>query len=417
MSANRTVLIIYPHWPPSNLVGVHRVRLIANHLHTQGWHPIVLTIDESGYEEPPVPELNQLVHDSVEVIKVEARPVLKVLGKRTIGDIGLRGFKALKKGAMDILKARRVDFIWFSMPSWYPSLMGPSLRKKYGTPYGIDYQDPWVYDLPDDTPRLSRARLTRFLAILLEPHVLRRTSLITAINGPYVSGITERHPELDFIPRSFFQLGFDEQDHQLEVEPPLLWKANDLAFLYAGAFLPLSAPFHQSVLRAAKKLLDKGAIPNNIRFVYVGTGRPDLPLLALAKQEGMEDHVTERPDRISFLEVQQLLRSSQANMVIGSPEPHYSASKVFQCILSGRPTLAVLHGESEAADILARCGGGSTIASFSKDLNQLEQQVYAAIQACLSETIQHLDHAPLAPYHAREAARELAAAMDAIVKS
>ena len=36
----KTVLIIYPHWPPSNLVGVHRVRLIANHLHAQDWHPL-----------------------------------------------------------------------------------------------------------------------------------------------------------------------------------------------------------------------------------------------------------------------------------------------------------------------------------------------------------------------------------------
>ena len=413
----KTVLIIYPHWPPSNLVGVHRVRLIANHLHAQDWHPIVLTVHESGYEEPPVPALNELVHDSVEVIKVKAQPVLNVLGKRTIGDIGLRGFKALKKAAMDILTTRGVDFIWFSMPSWYPSLMGPTLSKKSGTPYGIDYQDPWVHDLPDDTPRLSRARLTRLLATLLEPHVLKRASLITASNGPYVGGITDRHPELDFIPRSFFQLGFDEQDHQLEVETHLLWKANDLAFLYAGAFLPLSAPFHQSVLRVARKLLDEGAIPKNIRFVYVGTGRPDLPLLALAKEAGMEDHVIERPDRISFLEVQQLLRSSQANMVIGSPEPHYSASKVFQCILSGRPVLAVLHEESEAADILNRCGAGSTIASFSKDLNQLEQQVYTAIQACLSETTQPLNHVPLAPYHAREAARALATSMDAIVRS
>ena len=26
----KRILIIYPHWPPSNLVGVHRVRLIAN---------------------------------------------------------------------------------------------------------------------------------------------------------------------------------------------------------------------------------------------------------------------------------------------------------------------------------------------------------------------------------------------------
>ena len=39
-------------------------------------------------------------------------------------------------------------------------------------------------------------------------------------------------------------------------------------------------------------------------------------------------------------------------MVIGSPEPHYSASKVFQSILSGRPILSLLHKDSEALEIL-----------------------------------------------------------------
>ena len=70
----KSVLIIYPHWPPSNLVGVHRVRLIANHLASFGWHPIVLTVHERHYEEPLVPELTALVASTVEVIKVDGLP-------------------------------------------------------------------------------------------------------------------------------------------------------------------------------------------------------------------------------------------------------------------------------------------------------------------------------------------------------
>ena len=48
----KTLLIIYPHWPPSNLVGVHRVRLLVNEMPAQGWKPIVLTVDPEDYEEP-----------------------------------------------------------------------------------------------------------------------------------------------------------------------------------------------------------------------------------------------------------------------------------------------------------------------------------------------------------------------------
>ena len=411
----KTVLIIYPHWPPSNLVGVHRVRLVANHLNSQGWHPIVLTVDDYDYEEPPVPELTQLVSDSVEVIKVRALPVIKAMGRRIIGDIGIRGGMALRKAAAHILSDRNVDFIWFSMPSWYPPLMGPGLHRRFGIPYGIDYQDPWVYELPANTSQFSRAKMTRTMATVLEPFVLKRTSLITAINAPYVRGISERHPDLDSIPRAFFQLGFDEKDHQLEMKTPLLWKPDQDAFLYAGAFLPLSAPFHRILLRAARQLLDENRIPANIHFFYVGTGRIDQPILSLAQKEGMQNHVTEIPERISFLDIQHLLRHTRANMVIGSPEPHYSASKVFQCILSNRPVLSVLHKTSEAADILTRCGGQATLATFSGDLNQLNTHVKRALKACFVDTEEPLDTEPIQPYHAREAARSLACAMNAIV--
>jgi hypothetical protein len=68
----RNILIIYPHWPPSNLAGVHRPRLIANNLTPLGWHPIVLTVHEKYYEEKPDSTLTKLVNADVEVIKVKA---------------------------------------------------------------------------------------------------------------------------------------------------------------------------------------------------------------------------------------------------------------------------------------------------------------------------------------------------------
>ena len=45
------VLIITSHYPPSNLAGVHRARLFAQHLPSFGWEPIILTVDEKYYEE------------------------------------------------------------------------------------------------------------------------------------------------------------------------------------------------------------------------------------------------------------------------------------------------------------------------------------------------------------------------------
>lgn len=412
----KSVLIVYPHWPPSNLVGVHRVRLIANHLASFGWHPIVLTVHERHYEEPLVPELTALVASTVEVIKVEANPIRTILGRRTIGDIGIRGYRQLKSAARDILSERQVDFIWFSMPSWYPPWMGAHLKKEFSVPFGVDYQDPWVHQLPANASSFSRAKLTSMVARWCEPRVLSNASLITAINDAYIAGIRERSPALNHIPRQTFQLGFDEKDHQDESNRPQLWPEGHCAFLYAGAFLPLSAPFHRAVLTAARQLLEEKRLPATVHFVYVGTGHPDRPLKRMALELNMAEHVTEHPERISFLEVQNLLNKTQANMVIGSPEPHYSASKVFQCILAGKPILGVLHEESEAADILKRCGAGTTLAKFNGNVNALVTLIKPALLNCWTSGDEpQFNLSPLQPFHAKRAAEKFAQAMNDIV--
>ena len=56
----KKILIIYPHFPPSNLAGVHRPRLFANHLKSFGWEPVILTVHEKYYEE----ELDWNLHKS-----------------------------------------------------------------------------------------------------------------------------------------------------------------------------------------------------------------------------------------------------------------------------------------------------------------------------------------------------------------
>ena len=169
----KRMLIIHPHWPPSNTVGVHRVRLIANELYKNDWHATVLTIDEKDYEEDLSYETLKLVDSEVEVIKVRASPVRRILGKRLIGDIGLRGFRALRYRAKSILAKTSYDFIWFSLPSWYTPLMGYGLNRKFNVPFGIDYRDPWVYGLADHQRGFNRATFTVMIARMLEPLALR----------------------------------------------------------------------------------------------------------------------------------------------------------------------------------------------------------------------------------------------------
>ena len=406
----KTVLIIYPHWPPSNLVGVHRVRLIANNLTQHGWHPIVLTVHEDFYEETGSIHSIKLVSSAVEVVKVGARQPWSLFGKRLVGDIGLRAYKNIKQEAMRLCRERLIDFIWISMPSWYPSLIGQSIFKKTNVPFGIDYQDPWITPLPGGTSFFHRARLTQLLAGFLEPIALRHAALITGINQPYFQGALDRNSNRKFNTAEF-QLGFDIGDHKIEHPTVPPWPEGKKVALYPGAYLPLSAPFHRAILRAFKVLDSKRLLPENALIVYVGTGQPNQPILSIAKELGIAHRVLELPERIPYLEVQQLLRNIHGCMVIGSPEPHYSASKVFQSILSGRPIFTLLHQDSEALSILEKCQCGAHSVKFTPG-----EEVDAAIENALRAFWNCTDWQPnleaLKPYSASNAAGTLAHAMN-----
>ena len=122
----RKILIISPHYPPSNLAAVHRSRLFAMHLPSFGWEPIILTVHEKFYEEALDWNLHQLIPQKQRIEKVTA---LKVTKPRLIGDIGLRSFFQLRKRALNLVQKENIDFVYIPIPSFYVSLIGQYLLK------------------------------------------------------------------------------------------------------------------------------------------------------------------------------------------------------------------------------------------------------------------------------------------------
>ena len=184
----KTILIIYPHWHPANLAGVHRPRLIGNFLHELGWKPRVLTVEARFFEETPDPDFQKTFSPNFDVTRVKALPVMR---PRLIGDIGLRAFYQLYKAARQIIRTEQIDFIWLPIPSFYNALLGRLLYEKIGIPYGIDYIDPWVRDLTNQ--KNLRARVSQFIAKLLEPIAVKKASLISGVSYPYYESVIKRN--------------------------------------------------------------------------------------------------------------------------------------------------------------------------------------------------------------------------------
>ncbi|MBJ7879158.1 hypothetical protein [Gelidibacter salicanalis] len=413
----KTVLIIYPHWVPANLAGVQRPRLIGNYLQQFGWQPLLLTVDAAYYEEAPDLLMEKTVSDTIEVVYTKAYKVTK---PRLIGDIGLRAFPFLKKEALRLCKERNIDFIWIPIPSFYTALLGRIIHDKTGIPYGIDYIDPWVRDITNQSD--LRAKLSQAVARTLEPYAVKKAALITGVSTPYYQPVIDRNFKTPPV-HAGMPYGFDPKDHDIELEGlKLPWddQPNCKPWLYAGAFLPNSHLFVASFFETVAALKAEGKWDESIRLYFVGTGPyPAKRITAYAKDHGLEDIVVEHRERFPFLHILNFLSKADRVMLFGSTEKHYTASKTFQCLLSKRPLMAMLHAESSAIQVINECNAGSFLIPYHEGNTKtyIIEQLKPILISIQKEVTWSLNIKPLDAYTSKQSAKVLAEAMDAVVSS
>jgi len=369
----KKILIISPHFPPSNLAAVHRSRLFAQHLPSMGWDPTVLMVDEKYYEEKLDTNLEKLVSVNLKIEKAEA---FNVTTPRLIGDIGIRGFFQLYKKAKQIVRRDKIDFVYIPIPSFYVALLGRWLHASTGVKYGIDYIDPWVHEFPGAG---FRYRLSETVAKFLEPIAVKKASLITGVAQGYYKGVYERNPHLlHSCVFAAMPYGGEKEDHtkvaELKIKPYLFTKSAKTQLVYAGAMLPKAYEPLESIFKAISSAKD---YYDNTEFHFIGTGKTPndvdgYNIKPLAEKYGLwQTVIFEYPARIPYLDVLVHLDAADGIFILGSTEPHYTPSKVYQAVLSAKPILAVLHEESTALHVVDNTKAGIAYPITPEDLNMI----------------------------------------------
>lgn len=416
---SKIILIIYPHWMPSNLVGAQRARLLCNYFEEFGWKPIVLAVNPACYDEPLVPELTKLVNEGVEVHYVNVHPRTGIY--KLLGDLTLRGYSQIRDRAIEIIKTRNVDFVWLPIPSFYNALLGRPINRTTGVKYGIDYIDPWVDGFAHQERLFSKAWCANQLAKVLEPYAVKNASLITGVTYNYYAPVLDRNFKNNKITHCAFQYGFDPHDFEVIPEPFVKpWdRTREKPLIYAGAFLPKSHIFIQLLFKSISKLRRDGQLDSSIRLYFIGTLQyQGTSIIDYAKEYGIEDIVVEIRERMSYLQILQLLKDAFGIMVIGSTDKHYSASKVFQALLSNTPVFSIFHTESEATRILEEVKANNYLVKYSsnqtKDL--LEETIKTSIFSFLNQDSgwnPNLNY--LTPYSSRESVRVLIQSIEKVI--
>jgi hypothetical protein len=412
----KKLLIIYAHWHPSNLAGVHRPRLIGNYLAEYGWKPRVLTVEEQYFEENPDPDFEKTFSPDFEVTRVKAFPIIK---PRLIGDIGLRAFFQLYKKAKEIIRTEKIDFIWVPIPSFYQAVLGRMLYEKTGIPYGIDYIDPWIRNISGR--KKLRAVFSNWIARMLEPYAVKKVSLISGVSTSYYQPVLERNLKDKIIEHVGMPYGFDPNDHNITLKN-LSYPWDEFPgckpILYAGAFLPQSGLFMRLLFKTVSEFKSNGRWNSNIRFFFVGTGSyQHKSVKSYAKEAGIGDIVVEIRERKPFLHVLNYLDVTWRVMIIGSTEKHYTASKTFQALLSKRPVFTMFHEKSSAIDIIKEASADKFTFSYSEQMT--EEDILDKLKPMLAEFIKEDIHwkpgfQKLDKYSARNSAKLLVEKLDKI---
>jgi hypothetical protein len=423
-------LILSPYFPPSMLAGVHRARHLAKHLPAFGWTPIVVCVDEAYHEEQLDLDLAARVPATAEIFKVGAIPArfTRYVG---VGEISLRAWGRLRRALFQVIKRRAVSVVLITGSPFYPMLFAPEIKRRLNVPVILDFQDPWVSAFGATHSLFSKAGIAHRLAVSLEPRALRGADFVTAVSGVQNAEMATRYPWFGSNRMAAIPIGCDSDDFSFAPIQPTGENVGKLdpSFVnlsYVGTFMPRSEHLVRALFRAFARLrLNEPALVARIRLNFIGTsnqpndGRNFL-VKSIAEEEGIGEAVQEIPQRIPYLRALKVLAQSDGILLIGSDEPHYTASKIYPALMSGRPYLSLFHRASSAHAILASAGGGCALAfETPEDLVSLEVALAEGLRtlALHPHALGFVDPIACARYEAKNIAGRFAAIFDSVIST
>lgn len=138
-------------------------------------------------------------------------------------------------------------------------------------------------------------------------------------------------------------------------------KAGKIQLIYAGTMLPKAYLVLEKIFQSIQSNL---VVFNNVEFHFIGTGKIINGKLSFTIRPLAENYnlwqtiVFEYPQRISYLDVIVHLNNADGIFILGSTEPHYTPSKIYQAVLSCKPVFAVLHKQSSAVAVVNDSNAG-----------------------------------------------------------
>ena len=376
---------------------MQRVRMSAPYFKDFGWEPTLVHVHEKDVDINKDLLLNFSLPADLKQIAVSAFSK-KWTSKIGLGSIALRSLYFYFRKVNQLLKKEKFDLIYFSTTQFPVCILGPYWKKKFGTPYIIDMQDPWHSDYYINKPKNERPpkywfsyRLNKYL----EPIAMKKVDGLISVSDDYIKTLAERYPKLKGVPSKVITFGAFDRDLEIaktqasEIPQSVILDKEKFNVIYIGrGGHDMQKALNMLFISFKKGLLNNPAKFNQFHFYFIGTsyaskGKGIPSVSPLAAQLGIADFVTEITDRIAFYESLNLLARADLLFITGSDSPSYTASKIYPYLSLKKPLLAIFNPLSSAYQIIKECEQGLALSFEETNLSD-------KILSYLSNAVDHL---------------------------
>lgn len=326
---SRRVLVISYHFPPSPGVASMRLGNLVRHLPEHGWEADVLA-------GPTLEVADGTLAEGIALHRVERVEPRAHAPRIQSLDWALAAARPARRLARD------ADVVLISGGPFAPFALGPLLGRRYV----LDFRDPWSWE-----PRFGRldSRARRKLGLAVE----RRGE---ALAVRHAAGVVTVSPQItETYRRMYPPLGDRIETLRHGWEPAdVPHRAKEAAvppeLVYAGTFMP-GERTPALLVETAHRVRESG-IPLHVRLL----GRiPDelRPLTSAAEAEGWLTVEGPVPHRTAVA----ALHRAAAIWSQPGDLPFLITGKIYECLASGRPVVAVAPQGGALAELIAETGG------------------------------------------------------------
>ena len=371
----RRILIVSPHFPPTNAPDMQRVRMSLPYYAQHGWEATVLAVHPDDVPATREPELCQTYPDDTRIVRCRTRG-FSWLRRCGAGTIGWSAWWPLFWAGVRLLRRERYDLVLFSSTQFLIFPLGIFWRALFRVPYLIDLQDPWrtdYYERPD-APRPPggwKYRIARLCAFLGEAPSYRLAAGFMSVSPQYLLDLRQRYPWFAQKPQQTILFGSSANDLALAGRlgsTPTTFAGEtpgSVRLIYTGVAGPIMRETLGLLFAALAELRQRQpAAARKLRLYFFGTSYAPVAtpvVLPLAQGYDVADQVHETPQRIGHLASLALLHQADVLLLPGTNDPAYSPSKIYAYWFASKPILGVARAGSQLQSLLSAMGGACTV--------------------------------------------------------